>query len=113
MQKLDFLLRPKSSVKVEVDSNANKTVQSTKSADKQEGEPSTKKSDTGVRSFKISILSILCNQISDCQMTCFFYKLVILFRLALRKLLMKLFKLLEGPQPPLIVCNSTKRSEAE
>lgn len=65
MQKLDILLRPKSAVKVEVDSNANKTVQSTKSADKQEGEPSTKKSDTGVRSLKISILSILCNQISD------------------------------------------------
>ncbi|KAK9913864.1 hypothetical protein M0R45_037669 [Rubus argutus] len=47
--KLDILLRPKSAVKVEVDSNANKTVQSTKSADKQEGEPSTKKSDTGIK----------------------------------------------------------------
>lgn len=61
MQKLDVLLKPKSAAKEEVDSNAKMTVQSTKSADKPEAGPSTKKSDAGVCSFKISSLSIVYN----------------------------------------------------
>lgn len=48
MQKLDGLVKPKSAANEEVDSNAKKTVQSTKSADKPEAGSSTKKSETGV-----------------------------------------------------------------
>ncbi|XP_050385576.1 LOW QUALITY PROTEIN: tRNA-aminoacylation cofactor arc1-like [Argentina anserina] len=47
IQKLIDLLKPKSAAKEEVDSIAEKTVQSTKSADKPEAGLSTKKSDAG------------------------------------------------------------------
>ncbi|KAM5556880.1 hypothetical protein ABKV19_024323 [Rosa sericea] len=47
--KLDVLLKPKSTAKEEVDSNAKMTVQSTKSTDKPEAGPSTKKSDAGTK----------------------------------------------------------------
>ncbi|KAL6123469.1 hypothetical protein ACLB2K_075991 [Fragaria x ananassa] len=48
-QKLDGLVKPKSTANEEVDSNAKKTVQSTKSADKPEAGSSTKKSETGTK----------------------------------------------------------------
>lgn len=54
----------KSAGKVEIDSNAKKTVQSAKSADKPEADLNTKKSDAEVYPFKISvILSVVYNQI--------------------------------------------------
>ena len=59
MQKLDFLLNSKGAAKEEADSNAKKTVQSTKTADKPEAGPSTKKTDTGV-CFDFDLYSFYC-----------------------------------------------------